>query len=103
MSRGSSIDGMAGMDLVSRRIPYPHIRIVRPLLECHKKQLIAVCSEARLEWVEDATNSVPNCARNCIRLMLREEQPLLQGLNHLHTTFSHIRAAINKEGEVPYA
>lgn len=99
MCKGSSIDGMAGMYVLSQRIAYPRVKILRPLLQCDKKDLTAVCQEAGLEWVEDSSNSFPYFSRNYIRQVLDKDPTLVQGLRHMHSALAHTRGRLTSTGE----
>ncbi|CAJ0632187.1 7152_t:CDS:2 [Entrophospora sp. SA101] len=74
-SRGSGIDGLAGMDITSR---FPIIKnyealdisIVRPLLSITKERLRLTCENLNLKWFEDPTNKSLNYKRNLIRFHL---------------------------------
>ena len=77
--RGSGLDGLTGM-------PYrqifplwnPTIPVVRPLLDTWREETEAICREAGLEPVQDASNLSPRFFRNRIRLEL---VPYLQEYN----------------------
>ena len=99
MSKGSSIDGMAGMYATSKRLAYHHIQLARPLLQFRKEQLRTVCEEERLEWVEDITNMSPHFSRNFIRLLLCDDPQLVQGFLHFHDTLGTIRGELLKTGK----
>ena len=101
MSKGSSIDGMAGMYGLSRRLTYNQVQLARPVLNIRKEQLRAVCKEAGLEWVEDVTNMSPHFSRNFIRLNLRDDPELVQGFLHLHSTLETIRGELIRKGKSP--
>jgi len=64
--RGSSIAGMEGMQPVSDRL-------IRPLLSCQKKELIAWLLEEQVTWMEDYTNGDNVYARNAIRNQVMPE------------------------------
>lgn len=53
-----------------------HGRILRPLLSLHKASLVEVCRSAGLQWVEDPTNNNISYARNKLRSVLRQINPL---------------------------
>lgn len=91
---------MAGTYVLSQRIAYPQVQILRPLLQCDKKDLTAVCEEAGLEWVEDPSNSFPYFSRNYIRQVLDKDPGLVQGLSHMHDTLAHTRRQLTSTGEM---
>ncbi len=76
MLRGAGTDGLAGMGY--SRFDESGIRIVRPLLDCRKKDILAYCETQNLNPCVDHTNLEPVYARNRIRLELI---PLLQEYN----------------------
>jgi len=65
--QGAGLRGLAG-------IPPVRDRIIRPLIECRRADLIAELRQAGLEWVEDPSNQDPKFLRNRIR---HELLPLL--------------------------
>lgn len=77
--RGSGLDGLTGMPY---RQTFPQwngaIPVVRPLLDTWREETEAICREAGLEPVQDASNLSPRFFRNRIRLEL---VPYLQGYN----------------------
>ncbi len=60
LSRGSGLNGLAAMAPVSERCG---VRLVRPLLDVPKAQLVAVLERAGQAWVEDPTNRDETYAR----------------------------------------
>ncbi len=58
--QGAGLRGLAG-------IPPVRDRIIRPLIECRRADLIAELRQAGLEWVEDPSNQDPKFLRNRIR------------------------------------
>ena len=58
--RGSGLKGLAGM-------PWVRGRIIRPLLEADREDILAWLRENGLAWVEDSTNSSGEYTRNRIR------------------------------------
>ncbi len=69
--RGAGLRGLGG-------IPPVRGRIIRPLLEVSREEILAYLSERGLEYVEDSTNSLPDARRNQLRLSVL---PLLRELN----------------------
>ena len=66
--RGTGIDGLSG-------IPYTRMdsrgyRIVRPLLDVWKEEILEYCKEESIDYVTDETNGMPIYQRNKIRLEL---------------------------------
>ncbi len=66
--RGAGTDGLAGMEY--SRLDGEGNRIVRPLLDCYKKDIEAYCREKKLQPRVDHTNMEPVYTRNKIRLHL---------------------------------
>ncbi len=60
MFRGSGLLGLRG-------IPYVRGRIIRPLLDCGRREILRWLSERGLSFVEDSTNSGDHYTRNRIR------------------------------------
>lgn len=59
--RGTAIKGLCGIP--ARREP----NIIRPLIECTRKEIEAYCEQNRLEYVTDSTNLTCDYTRNHIR------------------------------------
>lgn len=74
LMRGSGLRGLCG-------IPPKRGTLVRPLLCITHEQAVAYLREAGHFWVEDSTNSLPDCRRNRLRQrvipLLRQEAPAL--------------------------
>jgi tRNA(Ile)-lysidine synthase len=64
LSRGSGVDGLAGMAPVRFD---GDVRILRPLLGEPRESLRAVCRERGLPWIEDPSNANPAYARGRLR------------------------------------
>ena len=69
--RGSKLRGLRGMLPVNGRI-------IRPLLECSRKEIEDYLRERGITWREDETNEDVRYARNLLR---REVMPLLEKIN----------------------
>ncbi|NUB10654.1 tRNA lysidine(34) synthetase TilS [Azospirillum sp. Vi22] len=63
-SRGSGIDGLAGMAPVRAA---GAVRVIRPLLDLPHKRLVATCRAFGQEWIEDPSNRNPRFARARLR------------------------------------
>ena len=74
LMRGSGLRGLCG-------IPPKRGTLVRPLLCITHEQAVAYLQETGHFWVEDSTNSLPDCRRNRLRQrvipLLRQEAPAL--------------------------
>ena len=67
MNRGSGVDGLAGMPLVSFS---DGVRIIRPLLSISKERLKATLSGGSVGWIEDPSNTDGRFSRVAIRRQL---------------------------------
>ncbi len=67
LSRGSGVDGLAG-------IRSRNGNIIRPLLQFGKGELEAICAEARIEPIRDPSNEDPAFDRVLIRKWLSETE-----------------------------
>lgn len=76
MLRGAGTDGLAGIGY--SRLDENGFRIIRPLLDCRKKDITAYCEKMQLNPRVDHTNLEPIYMRNRIRLELI---PFLQEYN----------------------
>ncbi|MFD1624554.1 tRNA lysidine(34) synthetase TilS [Azospirillum griseum] len=64
LSRGSGIDGLAGMAASGTA---GLVRVIRPCLEFSHERLLATCRAAGVGWVEDPSNRNPRFARARLR------------------------------------
>ena len=76
--RGSGINGMSGMSKVSAVPGSPDILLLRPLLDCTRKQIEGYMFAFRHSYREDSTNAVSDYKRNRIR---NEVFPIFEKLN----------------------
>ena len=76
MLRGAGIDGLSGIGY--KRMDDNGFFVVRPLLDCRKKDVLAYCEEHHLNPCIDHTNLEPIYTRNKIRLELI---PFLEAYN----------------------
>jgi tRNA(Ile)-lysidine synthase len=89
LARGAGMQGLGGMDPVSRQ---GGLKIIRPLLGVARPAIIAFLKAHRLRWREDASNRDPHFLRNRVR---HEILPLLERrLN------PQIRTALQRTTEV---
>lgn len=63
--RGSGLRGLCGIPVCR---PLGSARVVRPLLQMTKAQILQYCRENALEYVTDSTNETGCCPRNRLRL-----------------------------------
>jgi hypothetical protein len=69
----SGLDGLSGIAPINKTFLGSHgVRILRPLLDVHKAELVAVCSGLLLDFAIDPTNEDPSFQRNRLRLLLQE-------------------------------
>ena len=61
MARGCGIDGLCGIPPVTDQ------RVIRPLLACSRKEIIAYCKGNNIQYMEDETNQDTRYTRNHIR------------------------------------
>jgi tRNA(Ile)-lysidine synthase len=78
--RGGGSGGLAGMNWSSASPSDARVRLVRPLLGCSKRALLAYAAENKVAFHEDSTNASVNIQRNRIRhkllpLLRQEYQP----------------------------
>lgn len=98
LSKGSGIDGLACMVPSTTTFHYPTIHLVRPLLQCSKVSLEALCREQGLGWVEDPSNFLPIYQRNVIRKVLDEQPELCSGLAGVMEMCHKARTAVEPQG-----
>ncbi|MFC6335172.1 tRNA lysidine(34) synthetase TilS [Paenibacillus septentrionalis] len=65
MLRGSGLSGISGMQ--DRRVE-KNVELLRPLLRMRKNQLIRLCQEEQVPYLEDSSNQSRNYHRNELRL-----------------------------------
>ncbi|MEC9476438.1 MAG: tRNA lysidine(34) synthetase TilS [Planctomycetota bacterium] len=90
--RGCGLRGLRGMDPVSE-IDSTGIKVVRPLLELRKSEILQYLEQVGLESIEDSTNQLPLYRRNRLRLntlpSLQEDNPDV--ISHLISISSESR------------
>ncbi len=93
--RGSGLDGLAGIPPVRQS---DAIRVVRPLLEVTRAEVLAYLKEIGAGWREDSTNQNREILRNRIRLVLL---PALEGYNpDVRRTLARVAGLLRDEAEV---
>ena len=90
LSRGTGWRGLAVMS---------GGKVVRPLLQMSKEQLIAHALKHRLEWVEDVTNSADTYTRNRLRKKINQmvDNGTRVRLMHLRAEQLSLRMSIERE------
>jgi tRNA(Ile)-lysidine synthase len=76
--RGSGLNGLSGMSKFSALPGVPDILLLRPLLDCTRKQIEGYMFAYRHSYREDSTNAVSDYKRNRIR---NEVFPIFEKLN----------------------
>ena len=98
--RGSGLHGLAGMQAVRplqlHGQPVPGVRVVRPLLDVTRSEIMQYLEEHDIPWREDASNQDRTFVRNRVR---HEVLPLLKELNP-RIVASLCRTATVMRGEV---
>jgi tRNA(Ile)-lysidine synthase len=94
MLRGS---GIAGLSAMARESEREGVRLVRPLLDISKAQLIATLKKARIGFAEDPTNRDPAFTRPRLRALmpaLAEEGGDARSLARLASRLARANAAV---------
>lgn len=82
LARGASLDGICG-------IPQKRGRIIRPILECTRKEVEMYCEEKGVPYVTDSTNLANEYTRNKIRHsivpVLKEINPSVESVTFRNT------------------
>ena len=98
--RGSGVHGLAGMRAVRPLLvqdePVPGVRVVRPLLDVSRSEIMEYLREHDIAWREDSSNQDRTLVRNRVR---HEILPRLQELNP-RVIASLCRTASVMRGEV---
>ncbi|MDE0198764.1 MAG: tRNA lysidine(34) synthetase TilS [Caldilineaceae bacterium] len=98
--RGSGVHGLAGMRAVRPFLfqdePVPGVRVVRPLLDVSRSEIIEYLREHDIPWREDPSNQDRTLVRNRVR---HEILPRLQELNP-QIIYSLCRTASVMRGEL---
>ncbi len=93
--RGSGLDGLAGIPPVRRG---DAVRIVRPMLEATRAEVLAYLKEIGAGWREDPSNQNRDILRNRIRMVLL---PALEGYNpDVRRTLARVAGLLRDEAEV---
>ncbi|QPG73122.1 hypothetical protein FOA43_000427 [Brettanomyces nanus] len=86
MQSNSTLFGLRSMTPVSRFpmvSPTLDLKVIRPLLEVDKKEILQFCKENELVWFEDSTNFMPELTRrNYYRYLLKDEKKRLPPVLH---------------------
>ncbi len=63
--RGAGVRGASAMPLLMRRANSPHV--LRPLLHCSRREILAYANAQQLRWIEDESNADDSYPRNFLR------------------------------------
>ncbi len=97
LSRGSGLDGLAGMSAIRER---PHCRLLRPLLDVPRARLTAYLQGCKQAWIEDPTNENPKYARTHLKELIGIEDKAgfsIENLTKLASRCAHARVALEQE------
>jgi tRNA(Ile)-lysidine synthase len=90
LGRASGIDGLSSM---KPKTIMGNLTILRPLLHCHKQQLIEYLQQQNQPWIEDPTNHNPKYTRTKMRSLI----PILQNAGitseRINQTTQHLARA----------
>lgn len=78
MLRGAGLRGLSGMSVVSFVPGFPSIPLLRPLLDCTRKQIEGYMFVHKVPYREDSTNAMSEYKRNMIR---NEAFPVFETVN----------------------
>ena len=98
MSMGSGFAGLGGMYPITVISEFPRVRILRPLLELRKAELMEVCRQEGMEWIEDPSNQSDDFIRNNIRKILQQNEDLIPGVTQLVDTCQDARRVFKHQG-----
>ena len=80
--------------------PMNQPRVIRPLLDIAKAELVSYAIEHGLTWREDQTNDSPRYLRNRLRVLLASRSPADKAkLTRLYERQKHLRRQIERELE----
>lgn len=102
MSKGSGLEGLGGMYPVTVFPEFPRVNILRPLLQIRKAQLMEVCQNEGIEWIEDPSNQSDDFVRNNVRKILHENEDLIEGISQLMDTYQKARRVLKGQGTMLY-
>lgn len=94
MARGSGVDGLAGMAVLSQR---DGIQLLRPLLNVSKARLCATLEAYGQPWIEDASNQSSAYTRNRIRQVierLEKGEVTAEKFAHATAELGRVRASL---------
>lgn len=103
--RGSGLTGISGM--LNRRVE-KNVELIRPLLRMRKNQLVLLCEQEEVPYLEDSSNQSRNYHRNELRLdvipMLERYNPqLVDSLSRLANIAGEEDAWLQKQTEDKYS
>lgn len=77
LSKGSGLDGLGGMEALSIRAG---LKIARPLLDISHAEIVAFCTDNKIQWIEDPSNRDEKFER--VRLRRAREVLEAEGLSN---------------------
>ncbi|MEM9028776.1 MAG: tRNA lysidine(34) synthetase TilS [Pseudomonadota bacterium] len=93
LSRGTGLDGLAGIAPARFLDPFHETRLVRPLLPVSKAQLMATLQQTGVAWVVDPSNADPTFERVRIRAALAAACEAGDDLERIAQTAERLRVA----------
>ena len=96
--KGSGVEGLGGMYPISVWSEFPHVNILKPLLELRRAELQEVCRSEGIEHVQDPSNQSSDFVRNNIRKSLRGNESLVPGITQLMHTCENAREVLKHQG-----
>ena len=99
-SKGSGVEGLGGMYPISVWSEFPHVNILKPVLELRRAELQEVCQSEGVECVQDASNQSNDLLRNNIRKTLCGNKDLVPGITHLMHTCENARGVLKHQGRM---
>ena len=99
LCKGSGLEGLGGLYPITIRSEFPHVSILRPLLEVWKADLQEVCRREGVEWIEEPSNQSPgDIVRRGVKKTLYENEELVPGITHLIQTCRDAREELKLQG-----
>jgi len=96
--RGCGLEGLQGMQLRTITKFHPQIPLIRPLLETSKKDIQFFCTENRIAFIEDSSNTDLTFFRNLVR---KELVPLLERYNpHIKKNLLNLSSIVQDDLEI---
>jgi tRNA(Ile)-lysidine synthase len=97
LARGSGVDGLAAMPYATQ---INGLRVIRPLLNHTKQELVAYLKAHKIKWVEDATNKTSKYKRNSLRHALEkveDKELITRRINLASQNLARVRSFLEQE------